>query len=55
MVDLHAETFAAAPDFLKYKLPDVPSCYLLESDCGISGIDFQAELSKADIKFQSSS
>ena len=51
MVGLRAETFAAAADFLKSKLPDVPSCLVLDVRLpGISGLDFQAELAKADIK-----
>ena len=51
MVGLRAETFAAAADFLKSKLPDVPTCLVLDVRLpGISGLDFQAELAKADIK-----
>jgi FixJ family two-component response regulator len=51
MVGLRAETFATAPDFLKSKLPDVPTCLVLDIRLpGISGLDFQAELAKADIK-----
>jgi FixJ family two-component response regulator len=51
MVGLRAETFAAAPDFLKSKLPDVPTCLVLDVRLpGISGLDFQAELAKADIR-----
>jgi FixJ family two-component response regulator len=51
MVGLNAETFATAADFLKRKLPDVPSCLVLDIRLpGISGLDFQAELAKADIR-----
>jgi FixJ family two-component response regulator len=51
MVGLRAETFATATDFLKFKLPDVPACLVLDVRLpGISGLDFQAELAKANIK-----
>ena len=51
MVGLRAETFASGPDFLKQKLPDVASCLVLDIRLpGISGLDFQAELAKADIR-----
>jgi FixJ family two-component response regulator len=51
MVGLRAETFAAADDFLKGKPPAAPSCLVLDIRLpGISGLDFQAELAKADIK-----
>jgi FixJ family two-component response regulator len=51
MVGLHAETFAAATDFLDSKLPDVPACLVLDIRLpGISGLEFQVELAKAGIK-----
>lgn len=53
MVGLRVEAFAAAAaaDFLNHKLPDVPTCLVLDIRLpGISGLDFQAELVKADIK-----
>jgi FixJ family two-component response regulator len=51
LVGLHAESFATAADFLKSKLPDVPTCLVLDVRLpGISGLDFQAELAKANIK-----
>jgi FixJ family two-component response regulator len=51
MVDLRAEAFATAPDFLKAKRPDAPSCLVLDVRLpGISGLDFQAELAKAGIE-----
>jgi FixJ family two-component response regulator len=50
MVGLRAEGFATAADFLKRKLPDVPSCLVLDIRLpGISGLDFQAELVKANV------
>jgi FixJ family two-component response regulator len=50
-VGLRVETFGSAPDFLQRKLPDVPSCLVLDVRLpGLSGLDFQAELAKADIR-----
>jgi FixJ family two-component response regulator len=50
LVGLQVETFAAAADFLNSKLPDVPTCLVLDIRLpGISGLDFQAELAKANI------
>jgi len=50
MVGLRAEGFATAADFLKRKLEDAPSCLVLDSRLpGISGLDFQAELVKANV------
>ena len=49
-VGLQAKTFAAAPEFLKSKPADVPSCLVLDIRLpGQSGLEFQAELAKADI------
>ena len=51
LVGLHAESFATAAHFLKSKLPDVPTCLVLDVRLpGVSGLDFQAELAKANIK-----
>ena len=51
LVGLHAESFATAAHFLNSKLPDVPTCLVLDVRLpGISGLDFQAELAKANIK-----
>jgi FixJ family two-component response regulator len=50
-VGLRAETFGSAPDFLSRKLPNAPSCLVLDVRLpGLSGLDFQAELAKADIR-----
>lgn len=49
-VGLRVETFGAAADFLKYKLPDAAACLVLDIRLpGVSGLDFQAELAKANI------
>ena len=50
-VGLQVETFGSATDFLHRKLPDAPSCLVLDVRLpGLSGLDFQAELTKADIR-----
>ncbi len=50
-VGLRVETFGSAPDFLNRRLPDAPSCLVLDVRLpGLSGLDFQAELTKADIR-----
>ena len=49
-VDLRSEVFGSATELLSSKLPDVPSCLVLDIRLpGISGLDFQAELAKANI------
>jgi FixJ family two-component response regulator len=49
-VGLQAKTFASAPEFLRNALADGPSCLVLDVRLpGLSGLDFQAELLKADI------
>src|SRR5947209_15628769 len=49
-VSLKVETFGSAADFLRSELPDVASCLVLDVRLpGVSGLDFQAELAKADI------
>ena len=49
-VSLRVETFGSAADFLRSKLPDVASCLVLDVRLpGVSGLDFQAELAKANI------
>jgi FixJ family two-component response regulator len=49
-VGLRVEVFGSAHEFLQSKLPDVPSCLILDIRLPrVSGLDFQAELAKADI------
>jgi FixJ family two-component response regulator len=50
-VDLRVETFGSAGDFLKNKVPDdIAACLVLDVRLpGLSGLDFQAELAKANI------
>src|SRR5262245_33148928 len=49
-VSLRVETFGSAADLLRSKLPDVASCLVLDVRLpGLSGLDFQAELAKANI------
>ena len=49
-IGLQVVTFASAPEFLNHKLPPSPSCLVLDVRLpGLSGIDFQSELVKADI------
>jgi len=50
-VGLQAKAFASAPEFLQSKLPDSPSCMVLDVRLpGLSGLDFQSELAKANIQ-----
>jgi FixJ family two-component response regulator len=49
-VGLQVRAFTSAMDFLKSKLPDAPSCLVLDVRLpGVSGLDFQSELIKKDI------
>ena len=49
-VGLHALAFASPAEFLSHKVPDGPSCLVLDVRLpGLSGLDFQAELAKARI------
>jgi FixJ family two-component response regulator len=49
-IGLHVELFDSAVQFLKSKLPDVPSCLVLDVRLpGLSGLDFQAELIRNDV------
>src|SRR6266481_5294094 len=49
-VSLKVETFGSAADFLRSALPEVASCLVLDVRLpGVSGLDFQAELAKANI------
>jgi FixJ family two-component response regulator len=50
-VGLRAEVFASAAEFLRSKPADVPCCLVLDVRLpGLSGLDFQTELAKADIQ-----
>lgn len=49
-VGLSAETFGSASEFLGEKLPDAAMCLVVDIRLpGLSGLDFQAELSRAHI------
>ena len=49
-VGLGVEVFGSAPEMLQTKLPDVASCLVLDIRLpGLSGLDFQNELAKANI------
>ena len=50
-VDLQTRVFGSASEFLREKRPPLPSCLVLDVRLpGASGLDFQAELSKLDIR-----
>lgn len=50
-VQLRAEVFASAQEFFQSERPEVPSCLVLDVRLpGLSGLDFQAELIKADVR-----
>jgi FixJ family two-component response regulator len=50
-VKLRVEVFASAQEFLKSERPDVPSCLVLDVRLpGLSGLEFQAELAKENIR-----
>ncbi len=49
-VGLRVKVFTSAHEFLQHKLPDAPSCLILDIRLPrVSGLDFQAELAKAGI------
>src|SRR5258708_9019966 len=49
-VGLKVEVFGSAPEMLHGKLPDVASCLVLDIRLpGLSGLDFQTDLAKANI------
>jgi FixJ family two-component response regulator len=49
-VGLEVEMFGSAAEMLQTKLPDVASCLVLDVRLpGLSGLDFQAELARANI------
>jgi FixJ family two-component response regulator len=50
-VGLRVSTFGSPAEFLASQRPDGPSCLVLDVRLpGLSGLDFQAELSKAEIR-----
>ena len=50
-VGLHTELFAAAQDFLQGKMPQAPSCLVLDLRLpGMSGLDVQRRLIEAGVK-----
>ena len=50
-VGLHSESFATPQDFLHHKLPDVPSCLVLDVRLpGISGLDLQRKLKEMGVR-----
>ncbi len=50
-VGLRSETFGTPQDFLRSQRPDGPSCLILDVRLpGVNGLDFQRELSDADIR-----
>ena len=49
-VGLHSESFATPQDFLRHKLPNVPSCLVLDVRLpGISGLDLQSKLNEIGV------
>jgi FixJ family two-component response regulator len=50
-IGLRVEAFASAPEFFAAKRPDTACCLILDVRLpGVSGLDFQAELTKAKIQ-----
>ena len=50
-VGLKVEAMESATEFLQRKLPEVPTCLVLDVRMpGLSGLDFQSELAKAEIR-----
>jgi FixJ family two-component response regulator len=50
-IGLHAQVFGSAVDLLRGTLPNVPSCLVLDIRLpGLSGLDLQEELAKANIR-----
>jgi FixJ family two-component response regulator len=50
-IGLEVEMFGSASEMLQAKLPDVASCLVLDVRLpGLSGLDFQAELTRANIR-----
>jgi FixJ family two-component response regulator len=49
-VHLGVRTFGSTEEFLRFKLPDAPGCLILDVRLpGLSGLDFQHEMTKSDI------
>ncbi len=49
-VGLDSRLFASASEFLQHKLPEAPCCIVLDIRLpGVGGLDFQAQLTKANI------
>jgi FixJ family two-component response regulator len=49
-IGLRVELFGSGADFLKTQLPEVPTCLILDVRLpGLSGLDFQSELTKAEM------
>ncbi len=49
-VGLQAKAFASTSEFLQMNLPEAPTCLVLDVRLpGLSGLDFQSELAKANI------
>jgi FixJ family two-component response regulator len=50
-IGIQTKLFASVPDFLKWKVPDAPSCLVLDVRLpGLSGLDFQSELNKGHVQ-----
>ena len=50
-VGLRVSTFGSAAEFLSSRMPDAPSCLVLDVRLpGVSGLDFQTELAKAHMQ-----
>src|SRR5262245_37485978 len=50
-VGLEVKAFSSASEFLQSKMPDCPSCLVLDIRLpGVSGLDFQSNLAKANIE-----
>jgi FixJ family two-component response regulator len=50
-VGLHSESFATPQDFLRRKLPDAPTCLVLDIRLpGMSGLDVQHKLNEAGVQ-----
>ena len=51
LAGLTVQTFPSAQEFLAFSRPDVPSCLVLDVQLpGLSGLDLQEELAKADVQ-----